>query len=93
MSALRIPDPEQPVQAARQQQGAIRVEVHGRYGVRVRRDLPQAPSTPDVPHTHRLVKGPRCEEVALGVEVAAEDVVGVAVKRLEALAGLGVLRR
>lgn len=52
----------------------------------MRRQRLQALSCPDVPDAHRLVEAAGHDEIALRVEVAAEDVIAVALERLEALA-------
>lgn len=49
----------------------------------------EAPPRLDVPNPDRLVEGTGDDEVGLGVEVDAEDEIGVAAKDLDALAGGG----
>ena len=53
----------------------------------MRRQSLQALARPHVPDPHRLVERAGDHEVRLGVEVAAEGVVAVALEGLEALAG------
>ena len=79
-----VPDPAQAVVAARHDQRAVAVEVHGSHRVAVRRQHLEALPGLHVPQADRLVKGPGHDEVRLGVIIATEDVVRVALEDLHA---------
>lgn len=67
----------------------VAIEAHGGQRHRVGPDSVEALPGLDLPNTHRFVEGAGDDEVGLGIEIDAEDAVGVAAEGLDALAGGG----
>lgn len=82
----RVPNATQTIVAARDDERAVAVEVHGRDRVAVGRQRAQALARAHVPDAHVLVERARHDQIRLRVEVATEHVVRVALQRAHALA-------
>lgn len=86
---FRVPNLAGPVVAGGDDERPVAVEAHGGHRKRVAPDDPEALSGLDLPNPDGLVERAGDDEVGLGVEVGAENDVGVAAEGLDALACWG----
>lgn len=81
----RIPNLTRPVMTPGDNQRAISVEMRRRHRHRMRPDHVHRPPRLHIPNPNRIVEGSGDNQIGLRIEIDAENPIGVALERLDAL--------